>query len=154
MAHIWTDSGLSALLGIFPRTASAQPTALWMGLFASQTSGTVPSRSAYGGASPSGWTETPMWTAQRQPFSANQWGDPIISAGGIAITGRQATFATATGGGQSANGFFLSNRPSSVAGEVILFFSNFDDLTALAIASGDVVRVTPTIRFNVSGGAS
>lgn len=153
MAHVWTDSGISALLGVFPATASAQPTQLYMGLFGSQTSGTVPSRSALGGAAPSGWTETPMYTAQRQAISGNQWGAPVISGNGIAVTGRQVTFPTASGAGQSANGFFLATKPSSVAGDTILFFSNFDDLTALALPSGDVVRVIPTIQFNVSGGA-
>lgn len=153
MAHILTNSGLSAMMSVFPATASAQPPVLWMGLFGSQTSGTVPSRSAIGGAVPSGYTETPMWTAQRQAISGNQWGAPVISGNGIAMTARQVTFPTASGAGQSANGFFLSTKPSAVAGETILFFSNFDDLTALAIASGDVVRVQPALQFNVSGGA-
>lgn len=152
MAHTWTDSGLSALLGAFPRSA-AIPAVSYLGLFASQTSGTVPNRTAHGGAAPGGWVETPMFTGARQVISAGQWGVPIISGNGVAVTGLQVQFPSATANGMSANGFFLATEPSSKAGDTPFFFANFDDLTQLAINSADVVRVTPRIQFNVSAGA-
>jgi hypothetical protein len=151
MAHTWTDSGLSALLGAFPRSA-AIPAVMYAGLFASQTSGTVPNRTAHGGAAPGGWVETPQFASARQVISGAQWSVPIISGNGVAVTGLQLTFPTATANGLSANGFFLSNEPSSKAGDTPFFFANFDDLTQITINSGDVVRVTPRIQFNVSAG--
>lgn len=150
MAHTWTDSGLSALLTTFPATASAQPTVLYLGLFASQTSGTVPSRTATGGAAPGTWTETPQFASARQVISGNQWGGPAVNGNGVRSVGPQVTFPTATANGLSANGFFLSNKVSAVAGDLPFFFSNFDDLTTVLINSGDVVRVTPTVAFNIS----
>lgn len=153
MAAIFTDSGLSALLGVFPATATAQPTVLYVGLFASQTSGTVPSRTAQGGAVPASWVETPQFASARQVISGNQWGAPTIAGNGVSVAGPQVTFPTATSNGLSANGFFVSTLVSSKAGDNPLFFSNFNDLTQLAINSGDVVRITPTVAFNISAGA-
>ena len=150
MAHIFTDSGLSALLTVFPQTASAQPSVLYVGLFASQTSGTVPSRTAQGGAIPASWVETPQFASARQVISGNQWGPPAINGNGVRVTGIQVTFPTATANGLSANGFFLATRVSSTAGDVSVAFANFDDLTMLTINSGDVVRVTPYMQFNIS----
>lgn len=152
MAHTFTDSGLSAMLGAFPRSALI-PAVTYVGLFASQTSGTVPNRTAHGGAAPGGWVETPQFTGQRQVISAAQWSVPIISGNGVAVTGIQLTFPTATANGLSANGFFLSNQPSSVAADNPYFFANFDDLTQISINSGDVVRITPRMQWNVSAGA-
>lgn len=151
MAHIFPDSGLSALLGVFPPTASAQPTAMWLGMFGSQTSGTVPNRTAFGGLTPGGWVETLQ--LDRQRISGDQWGAPAINGAGVRRTGVQVTFPTATAAGLSANGFFLALRASSMAGDTIIYFSNFDDLTMIAINSGDVVRVQPNFQFNVSAGA-
>lgn len=153
MAHTFTDSGLSALLGVLPQTASAQPTAWFLGLFASQTSGTVPSRTAQGGAVPASWVETPQFASARQKIDANQWGAPTINGNGVKVTGPQVTFPTATANGLSANGFGLFTQPSSKAGDIPIYFANFDDLTMLPINSGDVVRVTPTWQLNVSAGA-
>ena len=149
MAHTFTDSGLSALLCVFPRSAVI-PAVMYAGLFASQTSGTVPDRTAHGGAAPGGWTETPQFASARQVISASQWSVPIISGNGVAVTGIQLTFPTATANGLSANGFFLSDLISSKAGDNPFFFANFDDLSMIAINSGDVVRITPRLQFNIS----
>lgn len=153
MAAIFTNTGLSALLGTFPQTASAQPPVLYLGLFASQTSGTVPDRTAFGGAAPGGWVETPQFASARQVISGNQWGAQVVAGNGVQTVGPQVTFPTATANGLSANGFFLATQPSSKAGDIPFFFSNFNDLTQLAINSGDVVRITPTVQFNISAGA-
>lgn len=151
MAHTFTNSGLSALLTVFPQTASGQPPVLYLGLFASQTSGTVPSRTATGGAAPGTWTETPQFASARQVISGNQWGAPNVNGNGVRVSALQVTFPTATANGLSANGFFISPGISGgAAGDIPIFFSNFDDLTMIAINSGDVVKVTPTIQFNIS----
>ena len=42
---------------------------------------------------------------------------------------------------------------SAKAGDNPFFFANFDDLSQITINSGDVVRVTPRIAFNVSAAA-
>ena len=146
MAHTFTNTGLSALLGIWPRN-NTNDAVTYVGLFGSQTSGTVPSRTAYGGAAPGGWVEAPG--VVRQVISAAQWGVGAVNGNGYKITGIQVTFPTATGT-YSANGFFLASKDSSQAGDIPYFYANFDDLTMLTVNSGDVVKVTPGIQFNVS----
>lgn len=149
MAHTFTDTGLSAMLGVFPSTASAQPTALWIGFFGSQTSGTVPSRTAHGGAAPGGWVESVA--VARTIVNANAWGTPNINGNGVRFSaGQIAVTATANG---SANGYFLASRVSSVAADFPYAFANFDDLTTVTYNSGDVLRLTPTFQYNVSAGA-
>ena len=74
----------------------------------------------------------------------------LLWAGDCIASGATAT-ATANAG--SANGWFLAAKPSSVAGDDIYAFANFDDLTQLTINSGDVVRVTPKLRFHISAQA-
>jgi len=146
MAHTFTDSGLAALLTVIPQTASAQPTAWWLGGFGSQTSGTVPNRTAQGGAAPASWVESV--SLPRAAIAANGWLGTAINGGGVRTTAAQVAM-TATGAG-SANGFFIANQVSSKAGDVPFYFSNFDDLATVTYNSGDVIRVTPQWQFNVS----
>ena len=148
MAHIWPNSGLSALLGTFPVSALV-PGVTYIGLFGSQTTGTVPNRTAFGGASPGGWTESV--SVPRRVISAAQWGAQAVNGNGVRVTGLQVA-TTATGAG-SANGFFLARQVSSMAGDDIYYFANFDDLTLISYNSGDIVRITPAVQFNVSAGA-
>ena len=149
MAHTFTDSGLSALLAIFPNTASAQPTAWWLGFFGSQTSGTVPSRTAYYGATPGGWSQSVGLPAFN--MAANLWTTGAVNGNGVRVTAAQfAVTATAAG---IANGYFLANRPTAAAPAVSFAFANFDDLTTITYNSGDIVRLTPAFQFNVSAGA-
>lgn len=149
MAHIFTNTGLSAMLGVFPRTASAQPTAYWMGFFGSQTSGTVPSRTAFYDAAPGGFSVSVGLPSIS--MAANAWLAGQTSGAGAAVTAAQQV-VTATAGG-SANGYFIANRPTAGAGSIVFSFANFDDLTTIPYNSGDIVRVTPTFGFHVSAGA-
>ena len=149
MAHTFTDTGQSAMLTVMPSTASAQVTAWWLGLFGSQTSGTVPNRTAFGGATPGGWVESVAMP--RAAIAANSWGTPAQNGNGWGFTAAQVAI-TATAAG-SANGFFLSNRVSSIAADIIFAFANFDDLLSITYGSGDVVRVTPKWTYNISAGA-
>ena len=146
MAHVYPNSGLSALLGIWPRNGT-NDAVTYVGLFASQTSGTVPSRTAFGGDTPGGWTESPG--VARQVISAGAWDGGAVNGNGVRVTGPQVTFPTASAI-YTANGFFLANKVSSQAGDVPYFFANFDDLTTLTPQSGDVIRVTPAVQFNIS----
>lgn len=146
MAHTFTDTALSAMLTVFPSTGSAQPTAWWLGLFGSQTSGTVPNRTAFEGATPGGWSES--LATPRASIAANSWGTPASNGNGWGFTAAQVAI-TATAAG-SANGFFLSNRPTAGAGSLVVAFSNFDDLLSITYGSGDVVRITPKFTYNVS----
>src|SRR3990172_13354157 len=106
MAHIFTDSGLAAMLTVIPQTASAQPTAWWLGLFGSQTSGTVPSRTAQGGAAPASWVESV--SMPRATIAANSWVGTAINGNGVRVSAAQVAI-TATGGG-SGNGVGMFNR--------------------------------------------
>ena len=146
MAHTFTDSGLAAMLTIVPQTASAQPTAWWLGLFGSQTSGTVPNRTAQGGAAPASWVESV--SMPRAAIAANGWVGTATNGNGVRVSAAQVAI-TATGAG-SANGFGIFNRVSSMAGDIPFYFANFDDLTTVTYNSGDVVRVTPQWQYNVS----
>ena len=148
MAHTFTDSGLSALLGIWPRN-NANDAVTYVGLFSTQTSGTVPNRTAQGGAAPASWTETTGLGYARRVHSAAGWGVPAVNGNGVRITGLQLAF-TATGTWAVANGFFLSNLVSSQAGDIPYYFANFDSLVAKTLVSGDVLRITPAVQFNVS----
>jgi len=146
MAHTWTDTGLSALLAHWPRSAFNTSGVFYIGYFGSQTSGTVPNRTAFGGATPGGWVESVAMP--RMVVSAGQWGVPASNGNGYRVTALQlASTATAAG---SANGFFLGTHVSSVAADLSYFFANFDDLTQVGYNSGDVIRITPAVQFNVS----
>src|SRR3990167_2695061 len=103
MAHTFCDTGMSAWIMTFPATASAQPTAMWLGCFGSQTSGTVPNRTAFGGATPGGWVESV--SLPRAIINGNSWAAPATNGNGFRSTAAQVAM-TATGAG-SANGFFL-----------------------------------------------
>ncbi len=148
MAHTYTDTGLSALLGIWPRNGTNDAVA-YVGLFSTQTSGTVPNRTAFGGASPGGWTEVTGLGYARQVISAAQWGAGAVNGNGYRVTGIQVAF-TATGGWAVANGFLLANKVSSQAGDVPYYFANFDSLVSKTLVSGDILKLTPGVQFNVS----
>ncbi len=147
MAEIFIDSGIQHIQAIWPKNGS-NDAVLYAGLFASQDSGTVPSRSAYGGATPSGWTEVTGLAYARVVISAAQWGATAINGAGLKITGIQLTFPTATGTWSPANGYFLSTNTASVATDYPICFANFDDVTPVTLNSGDVIRVTPGIQLD------
>lgn len=153
MAHTFTDSGLSALLGQWPRSALAVSSVYYVGLFASAApttaSSQVPSRTAMGGATPAGWTEVTGGNYNRQVVSAAGWGAQNINGNGVRVSGIQVAF-TATGTWSPAVGFFMSTSASANANDTVLYFANFDSLTIRSLVSGDVLQLTPTIQFNVS----
>jgi hypothetical protein len=122
---------------------------MYIGLFTSQTASTVPARSATGGGVPSGFTEATGTGYARQSIAASAWGAPTTSGSGRKTTAGQVTFPTVGAGGWgTVNGFFIATHAVSEAGDKLIFFANFDDLTANTLNENDVQKVTPAMLFN------
>lgn len=139
MASIFTDQGIDAIFGVFPKNGANHAT-LYIGLFTSQTATTVPDRDATGGAIPFGWTEASGAAYARQPIAAADWGAPVTFSTGRKITAAQVVFPVAGSGGWGiVNGFFLAT------GDTIIYFANFDDGTAVRINAGDRIYITPSM---------
>ena len=147
MAEILTDEALDYIMAIFPKNGS-NIAALYIGLFTSQTASTVPARDATGGGSPAGWTEASGTSYARQSLAAATWGAQATDG-----TGRQSTYPQITmptvgsGGWGTANGFFISTHVSSQAGDTPIIFANFDDVTAVTLNENDIIKITPTLKF-------
>lgn len=147
MAEIFPDEGLDYLLGLAFKAAT-QDTTLFLGLFTSQTATTVPARTASGGASPAGWTEAAFTNYVRQAVSSGGWGSPSTNGNGRKIAGPQVTFPAVGVTGNTINGFFIATNSASGAGDTIIYFANFDSLTARVLITGDVEKVTPSAQFD------
>lgn len=143
MAEIFVDEGLDKILGIVPKNGT-NVSSLYIGLFTGLTGSTVPARTATGGASPSGWTEVTGTSYARQQILAASWGSPSTNGNGRKISAGQVTFPTAGGAWTRADGFFLATNSASGAGDVLIYFANFDDTTSVTLATGDVIKVTPS----------
>ncbi|WP_028058378.1 hypothetical protein [Candidatus Solirubrobacter pratensis] len=143
MAEIFPDEGLDIILNIFPK-GGANLTTTFLALFTSFTAATV-------GASTSvadNYTESDFGAYARVAVLAADWGALGAGTGGRKTTAAQKTFPTATTPGSAPiNGFWLANQ-SSNAGDKCIFAANFDDTTAVSIATNDVIKVTPTIQAN------
>lgn len=147
MAEIFPDEGLDYCLGVV-FDALAQDTTFFVGLFTSQTASTVPARTATGGASPVGWTEANFTNYARQAISAGAWGAPATDGNGRKITAPQVTFPTVGASGNTINGFFIATLSASGAGDVIIYFANFDSGVARVLVTGDVEKVTASAQFD------
>lgn len=151
MAEIFPDEGLDWILGIIPKgNSNAAPAqTLYIGLFTSQTASTVAASTATGGASPSGWTEATGTSYARQSIAAGSWGAAAAGTGGRKSTAGQVTFPTVgSGAWGTVNGFFIATNSASGAGDKVIYFANFDDVTAIVTAQNDVIKVTPVFQFN------
>lgn len=147
MAEIFPDEGLDYLLGV-AFDAATQDTTFHVGLFTSQTASTVPARTATGGASPAGWVEADFDNYARQPISSGAWGSPATNGNGRRIAGPQVTFPAVGAVGDTVNGFFIATAGAPGAGDVILFFANFDSGVARVLVTGDIEKVTPSVQFD------
>ena len=144
MAEIMVDEGLDYRAGVFPKNGANLAT-LYLGLFTSQDETTVPARGATGGAAPAGWTEAAGTAYARQALAAATWGALSTNGNGRKFTYPEVTFPTVGAGGWgTVNGFFIATKVSSQAGDVLIFFSNFDDLTANPLNENDIQKVTPS----------
>lgn len=147
MAEIFPDEGLDYCLGVV-FDALAQDTTFFVGLFTSQSATTVPARTATGGAVPAGWTEATFSNYARQAISSGAWGAPSTNGNGRKIAAPQVTFPAVGASGNTINGFFISTLVASGAGDVIIYFANFDSLTARALITGDIEKVTASAQFD------
>lgn len=148
MAEIIPDEGLDYIIGIFPKNGSNIATT-YLGLFTGGTASTVPSAAATLAAMTGTFAEAGYTGYARQSVAAASWGatgaKTIWTQSARGTTAGQVSFPAATATYSTAiNGFFLCTVASGTAG-VSLFWSNFDDTTAVAtMAIGDIIRVTPT----------
>lgn len=141
MAEIWPDEGLDIVLGYFPRNGTL-PANTWLAVFTAFTASTV-------GTNTDGraqYTEPGAGVNYaRQTISSASWGAQAAATAGRKTTAAQVTFGTASGSWGTLNGFTLCN--SLTVGSVY-FAANFDDTTAVAIQSNDVIKITPTVQYN------
>jgi hypothetical protein len=150
MAEIFPDEGLDYLLGIAFKAGTVDTT-LFMGLFTSQTATTVPARTATGGASPSGWTEMTASSGSyaRIAVATGDWGAAATNGSGRRIALSAAKQFTGFVGAAAANGFFLATNSASGAGDVLIYFSNFDSGVARTMAAtGDQLNITARAQFD------
>ena len=142
MAEIWPDQGLDLVLNIFPK-GGTNLTTTHLCLFTAFTASTVGSASSVA----DDYTEPSGNAYARQSLAAATWGAIAAGTGGRKTTYTQVTFPTATGSWGTINGFWVANQ-ASATGDTALFAANFDDTTAVAIQTNDVIKVTPTIQYN------
>jgi hypothetical protein len=148
MAEIFVDEGIDKIMGIFPKNGTNLAT-LYIGLFTSQTASTCPARTATGGAVPVGWVEALGVSYARQALAAATWGAAGTNGNGRKITYPEITFPTVGAGGWgTVNGFFIATLSASGVGDTVIYFANFDDVTANTLNVGDVQKVTPSMQFD------
>lgn len=140
MAEIFPDEGLDVVLGQWPKDATRLSTT-YLCLFSSQTASTViTSSQTFANLTESAWTNY-----ARQSLAAATWGAQAAGTGGRKSTYPQITFPTVGATGGTVNGFFIDD--SATTGKAVCV-ANFDDVTAVVLATNDVIKVTPTVQFN------
>jgi hypothetical protein len=142
MAEIWPDEGLDVLGGQFPKNAT-RLTSTFLALFSSQTASTVITSSQVA----NNITEAIFTNYARQTLATATWGAMAAGTGGRKTTYPQVTFPTVGATGDTINGFWITDI-SGTSGDIAIAVANFDDTTAVALATNDVIKVTPTLQFN------
>jgi hypothetical protein len=140
MAEIFPDEGLDIVLGQWPLQATRLATT-YLCLFTSQSASTV----ITSGQTVSAITETTYTSYARQTLAGATWGAAAVGTGGRKTTYPQITFPTVGTTGATINGFFIGDASPPVK---CIAQANFDDTTAVTLATGDVIKVTPTVQFN------
>jgi hypothetical protein len=146
MAEIFPDEGLDIVLGQFPKN-DTRITVLSLCLFTSQTASTVITSSQ----TVANITETVYTSYARQSLATATWGAQAAGTGGRKTTYSQITFPTVGATGAVINGFFLgwdTGAGGTTTPTKCVAQANFDDTTAVTLATGDVIKVTPTVQFN------
>jgi len=139
MAEIFPNEGLDLIYGGFPKGGTG-PANTWLGLFTAFTASTVGTSAAVIAS----WTEVSVAGAYvRQTISSASWGTVGTTQSGRGSGAAQVTFATATAVWGTVNGFIIGNNATGATG-VVYFGANFDDTTAVAINTNDVIKCTPT----------
>lgn len=140
MAQMCPDEGLDLWLGQFPLSTAKYTSPLNLCLFTSQTASTVITHAQ----TLANITETTYTSYTRQSLAAATWGALAERPTNLGrqTTYPQVTFPTVGATGATINGFHITNN-----GNTVLFpgQANFDDVTAVVLATNDVIKVTPTI---------
>jgi len=140
VAEIFPDEGLDLILGQFPKNAT-RLTQTGLCLFTSQTASTV----ITSGQTLTNVTETTYTSYAAQTLATATWGAQAAGTGGRKTTYPQVTFPTVGASGATINGFYIADDPTDTK---VVCQANFDDTTAVVLATNDVIKVTPFIQFN------
>lgn len=142
MAAIFPDTGLDNFLGQFPKDVT-RITTTYLGLFTSQTASTVITHTQTG----SNITETSYTSYARQALATATWGAlaEYSTTLGRQTTYPQVTFPTVGATGATINGFTIVTTNAAPGATNLVCQANFDDVTAVVLATNDVIKVTPTI---------
>ena len=143
MAEIFPNEGLTLIYAAVPKGGTG-PANTWLGLFTSSTASTVGS-SAATATSMSEVSNAGAYT--RQTISSASWGTAATTQSAWGSAAAQVTFATATAVWGTVNGFFVASSLTNATGSVY-FQANFDDTTAVAVNTNDVIKVTPTWAYS------
>lgn len=144
MTEILPIEGRDYMLGVVLK-GSTQLANHYLGLFTSQTATTCPAETAVLSTA-TGVTESAHSGYARVAVPSSDWGAAanatIWTQAVRALTAAQKPFAAATAGSVTAiNGFFIA---TALAGGVALYYSNFDDSTAIpSLDLGSIIKVTP-----------
>lgn len=138
MAQIFPDEGLDVVLGQWPKNATRETTSN-LCLFTSQTASTVITHTQ----TKANITETTYTSYARQSLATATWGAlaEYQTTLGRATVYPQVTFPTVGATGATINGFFLTEGANTKC----IAQANFDDTTAVVLATNDVIKVTPTV---------
>lgn len=138
MAQMVPTAGLDVILGQFPKN-DTRLTTLYLGLFTSQTASTVITSAQNG----TNITEATFTNYAAQALATATWGALGAVTNGRGTIYPQVTFPTA-GSAQTVNGFFVKTANAALSATNLVGQANFDDVTAVPLATNDVVKVTPT----------
>jgi hypothetical protein len=141
MAAMMPDEGLDIILGQFPLSTAKYTSPLNLALFTSQTSSTVITHAQ----TFANITETTYTSYARQSLAAATWGAAAERPTNLGrqSTYPQITFPTVGATGATINGFYITNNGHTVC----IGQANFDDVTAVVLATNDVIKVTPTLAY-------
>ena len=141
MATMCPDEGLDFILGQFPFNTAKYTSPLNLNLFSSQTASTVITHAQ----TISNITESAWTNYANQDLAAATWGAAAErpTNAGRQQTYPQVTFPTVGASGGTVNGFYVSNNGHTIC----IGQANFDDLTAVVLATNDIIKVTPTFAY-------
>jgi hypothetical protein len=139
ITELFPNEGLDVIFGVIPKGGTT-PANTWLGLFTANTASAITVTSAAVIAS---WSEATGTNYARQTIAAASWGTVGTTQSGRGTASAQLTFTSAGTTWGTVNGFMICSGSGWQAG-VVYFGANFDDVTAVAVNTGDIVKVTPT----------
>ena len=141
MATMCPDEGLDIILGQFPKDTAKYTSPLNLNLISSQTASTVITQAP----TIANITESACTNYANQDLAAATWGAAAERPTNLGRqqTYPQVTFPTVGVTGGTVNGFYISNNGHTIC----IGQANFDDLTAVVLATNDIIKVTPTFAY-------